>query len=490
MKKKLLIVCPYRSREKDYVSFLENVPKYFDGQGITYDILMAELAQGGDWNCGLTNNSVYDLKNLSDYEFIYISHVDIYPVDEYPIKIEFTFPKENECFFHYGDYGSCLISVDNFIKVNGYDNEFWGWGAEDNEFYQRLRGLGIKVSDQNEIIKYNTEAQSHPRKFVGKNYAWGVQKLYLKKGRGGFKNFPLHAMTLDLKMIGENIYHHTVIPNAISPNKTVNNKVVLGYLINHKDCKDLYTYIKSVMLFAAYNYDVVIIIADENPSEGLLNELIAFGLKPVSRPKTHADLFIDRWLAYQEFLQGDDQYGTVLHTDVSDVFFQGNPFEFIQGKGLFIGSEAITIDAERWNSAGVKFLYGEEIYEKIKHQEVVCGGIIGGSKEGFLKFAAAIIKEDSQVANGYNGRDQILMLKIIYVDAFTVTVLRPQEGKFIHLHSVKHYPHLFGFLFVGEKTVVDLKKMPFNIVHQFTQFDALRKGITKHCNSGYSPAWL
>ena len=34
--------------------------------------------------------------------------------------------------------GAISISSSQFLKVNGFSNKFYGWGGEDDEFYQRL----------------------------------------------------------------------------------------------------------------------------------------------------------------------------------------------------------------------------------------------------------------------------------------------------------------------------------------------------------------
>ena len=33
--------------------------------------------------------------------------------------------------------GIVMFSKDNFAKVNGFSNLFWGWGAEDDDLYRR-----------------------------------------------------------------------------------------------------------------------------------------------------------------------------------------------------------------------------------------------------------------------------------------------------------------------------------------------------------------
>ena len=92
--KDLLIVVPYRNREEHLKEFLENAPKYFDKQNIKYDILICELDQIGDWNAGLCVNSIIDFIKDKNYKWLFIHHVDIYPLEG-----DFNFPNENEYYY-------------------------------------------------------------------------------------------------------------------------------------------------------------------------------------------------------------------------------------------------------------------------------------------------------------------------------------------------------------------------------------------------------
>ena len=43
--------------------------------------------------------------------------------------------------------GVSAMSTNDFKKVNGFSNKFWGWGGEDDDMHERIRstGLGKKV---------------------------------------------------------------------------------------------------------------------------------------------------------------------------------------------------------------------------------------------------------------------------------------------------------------------------------------------------------
>jgi len=37
------------------------------------------------------------------------------------------------------------MTLDDYRKVDGMSNQYWGWGLEDDEFAMRLKDAGLKV---------------------------------------------------------------------------------------------------------------------------------------------------------------------------------------------------------------------------------------------------------------------------------------------------------------------------------------------------------
>ena len=45
--------------------------------------------------------------------------------------------------------GICAFFDHAFERVNGFSNEYWGWGGEDDDLFQRTRSSGFKVQRPN-----------------------------------------------------------------------------------------------------------------------------------------------------------------------------------------------------------------------------------------------------------------------------------------------------------------------------------------------------
>lgn len=483
MKKDLLIVVPYRNREEHLQGFLQNSPKYFDKQELTYDVLICELDQQGDWNAGLSCNSVIDFIADKSYEWLYIHHVDVWPIDG-----KWKFPdNDNTVFFNMGDYGSCLMKLRTFLDVKGYSNSFWGWGGEDNELYGKLRQQGyncVDISDLN-FVKYNTTFQNHERKFNGINYANGIKNLCLlpESKKTNITNFVKCGYTKDLVNLSDNIYKHTVVPLLVSPDRFPNKKVVVGYLKGIDNPETLMPYVKSLMMHAPYEFDVIIGVADETPNKHLVEQLNAFGVKVHFHKVEDGDLFIDRFHCYENILKENKHYETVLHTDVTDVIFQKNPFDFIS-TDLVITSEEIQIDKETWNANALKGIYDQKTYNLIKDRYVLCGGIFGGPVHKFIEFCHKIIEEYKEVQSRgafIHGIDQPLIQKIVYADKFKINIKRLHDGFGVNLHVVKYYPDLFaGLVNVNSTNVTNENHERFAVVHQINRFSDLHNTLYNH----------
>jgi hypothetical protein len=340
--KDLLIVVPYRNREEHLKDFLENTPKYFDNQNLNYDILICELDQKGDWNAGLCVNSLIKFieKIKTEYKYLYIHHVDVWPISG-----DWVFPKDNEVYFNMGDYGSCLLTMKAFLDAQGYSNSFWGWGGEDNELYNRLREKQYKVNEISHIsnIKYETKHQSHERKFNGKNYANAIKQFrgLARGGRTDIVDFDNHGYAKNLIQLKKNIFKQIVYPKQKSPNETINSNLILTYVTNTEDFNKFISYVKSAQIHASYEFDMAAIVTTKDKNCWCVNQLTTFGIEcifPENKIENKLKLF-------EQFIVDDKRYNFILTVPIENLFFQLNPFDFLDPNCLTIVSKKNSIFA-------------------------------------------------------------------------------------------------------------------------------------------------
>jgi glycosyltransferase involved in cell wall biosynthesis len=149
----MAIIVPYRNREKHLEQFTPKLKEYLKNLNINYKIFIVEQFDDKPFNRGkLLNIGVDQSKDWADY---FVFHdVDSVPADdscdysytEYPTHISAHIEKFNYNLPYDDFFGTvCGINKDHFLKINGYSNEFWGWGIEDDDFVYRVNLCGIPM---------------------------------------------------------------------------------------------------------------------------------------------------------------------------------------------------------------------------------------------------------------------------------------------------------------------------------------------------------
>lgn len=143
--RRLTIVIPYRDREHHLRQLMPVLRAKLQEQRLTYRVLVVEQEQGTLFNRGrLLNAGIHYAADSSDY---YCLH----DVDAVPLVANYSCPSQplrlvNEIVGANGnsrrsDYyfsGAVSIRKDQVQAANGYSNEYWGWGKEDDDFFFRL----------------------------------------------------------------------------------------------------------------------------------------------------------------------------------------------------------------------------------------------------------------------------------------------------------------------------------------------------------------
>jgi len=166
--KKLSIIVPYRDRLRHLNKFLP----FMQAALPNAEIIIVEQVQGKPFNRGkLLNIGV--LNTDADY---YALH----DVDMLPVKSDYSFPEYPTLLatkvqqfgykMPFAEYfgGVVLISRQHMVECNGYHNEFWGWGGEDNSFRDRVLATVGRIDSRD--CTYNSmphdrhiDAKLHPK---------------------------------------------------------------------------------------------------------------------------------------------------------------------------------------------------------------------------------------------------------------------------------------------------------------------------------------
>ena len=149
MDKKLSIIVPYRNREEHLEIFLKTIKERINVTN--YDILIVEQDNQKPFNRAKLLNIGFDLKK-DESDYFCFHDVDMMPEEadySYVIKPTHGFHAIKHLGYRLSansNYGGVnFFNKEDFIKINGYSNEFWGWGGEDNDLLFRVKAKGFPL---------------------------------------------------------------------------------------------------------------------------------------------------------------------------------------------------------------------------------------------------------------------------------------------------------------------------------------------------------
>lgn len=151
--KKLSIIIPYRDREQALSQLIPSLQNYVSKQVDNFEIIVIEQGNNKPFNKGLLNNVGF-LQSSGDY--VCFHDVDLLPeISDYSYPLKPSHISSHCSQFNYINIpdrimgGVILFTKEHYQQVNGYSNEFNGWGKEDDDLYARC-------------VKENLHPYKHP----------------------------------------------------------------------------------------------------------------------------------------------------------------------------------------------------------------------------------------------------------------------------------------------------------------------------------------
>ena len=144
-----VILIPYRNRKEHLDLFIKDVIPLFELYLKPFKVVVIEQEEGKLFNRGmLLNIGFNEYKDKSKYFFTH--DVDIYP-NEKCIKELYTKQEDNNIVGIYTSHCNTLGGIikftnQHFQKINGFPNNFWGWGVEDKALQNRVDYIKIQVN--------------------------------------------------------------------------------------------------------------------------------------------------------------------------------------------------------------------------------------------------------------------------------------------------------------------------------------------------------
>jgi len=148
MRNKVGIIVPYRDRYKHLTQFIPHITQYLQDKKIDFTIIIVEQDNASAFNRGMLCNIGFKEAKKQDCTYVIFHDVDMLPIDidysysNHPVHLatqDITFPS------YFG--GITLFPVEDFEKINGFSNIYWGWGFEDDDLRYRCvkNNIGFKL---------------------------------------------------------------------------------------------------------------------------------------------------------------------------------------------------------------------------------------------------------------------------------------------------------------------------------------------------------
>ena len=169
---KLGIIVPYRDRPQQLKRFIKHMGEYLTN--LHYQIFIIEQSDDKPFNRGKLLNVGYKYACDNECDYFVFHDVDMLPEDvdysytDKPIHLA-THLQEHDYETTFYDYfgGVTMFNKEDFHHINGFSNEYWGWGFEDDDLLIRClesdleldtQQIGVGGSDKLQTFKFTGDS--------------------------------------------------------------------------------------------------------------------------------------------------------------------------------------------------------------------------------------------------------------------------------------------------------------------------------------------
>ncbi len=152
MNKKLGIIVPHRNRWDHLDEFRSKISMYLDSKKIPFELIIVNQDDARQFNRGMILNIGFKYARKLRCDYVIFHDVDLIPIDadysysEYPVHLatkvidEDTKEIKKAADQYFG--GVTLFPMEEFRRIDGYSNKYWGWGFEDDDLFLRCKRNG------------------------------------------------------------------------------------------------------------------------------------------------------------------------------------------------------------------------------------------------------------------------------------------------------------------------------------------------------------
>jgi hypothetical protein len=200
------------------------------------------------------------------------------------------------------------------------------------------------------------------------------------------------------------------------------------------------------------------------------------------------DIQLERYGIYKSLLEENfNDAERVLLCDVRDVVFQDDPFKFPAEAELEFFHEPALYSKCQCNGGWIKNVFGEERYDQLKDEWIICSGTTLATGAGIMKYIDTMIEEIERVKQTgihmFSGVDQPIHAHLAYTDSFPDQVKHHNgEGPIVTLH------HQLSLTVDRQGRILNKNREVVPIVHQWDRMGRLKYMFEETAINGPGPA--
>ncbi|XP_068089824.1 beta-1,4-galactosyltransferase 1 isoform X1 [Hyperolius riggenbachi] len=175
---KVAMIIPFRKRDEHLKYWLYYLHPILQRQQLDYGVYV--INQDGDSTFNrakLLNIGYAEALKEYDYSCFVFSDVDIIPMDDRNIYKCYSQPRHLSVSMDkfgfglpYNQFfgGVSALSREQFQTINGFPNNYWGWGGEDDDIYNRIVSRGMSISRPDAVtgkcrmIRHERDSKNDP----------------------------------------------------------------------------------------------------------------------------------------------------------------------------------------------------------------------------------------------------------------------------------------------------------------------------------------
>ncbi|CAM5175777.1 unnamed protein product [Eretmochelys imbricata] len=177
------VIIPHRNREQHLRYLLYFLHPFLQRQQLAYGIYIIHQAGNYTFNrAKLLNVGFKEAMKDEDWDCMFFHDVDLIPEDDRNLYTCDRFPKHASVAMDKFGYklpyktyfgGVSALTPEQYMKMNGFPNNYWGWGGEDDDIAVRVALSGMLISRPSiqhgryRMIKHGHDKgnEQNPRRF-------------------------------------------------------------------------------------------------------------------------------------------------------------------------------------------------------------------------------------------------------------------------------------------------------------------------------------